>query len=70
MIFHTMYIQDLDSVDITTPLRPDEVFTVQKHREVLASTSSAVASDLMEREDGGKMKKNGKELDLYIYLIN
>ena len=59
--FHTIYIQDLDSVDITTPLRPDEVFTVQKHREVLASTSSAVASDLMERDDGGKMKKNGKK---------
>ena len=35
---------------------------MQKHREVLISKSSAVASDLTEREDGGKAKKDGKKL--------
>ena len=51
---------DLDSVDITTPLRADEVFTVQKHREVpvVLSASGVVA----QAEDGDKKKKSSKKV--------
>ena len=50
---------DLDSVDITTPLRADEVFTVQKHREVpvVLSASGAVT----QAEEGDKKKKSTKK---------
>ena len=46
-------------MDITTPLRADEVFTVQKHREVpvVLSASGAVT----QAEDGDKKKKSTKK---------
>ena len=51
---------DLDSVDITTPLRADEVFTVQKHREVPVSMS-LVDGGNAGREEEGKEKKSSKK---------
>lgn len=62
--YYTSVVQvfDLDSVDITTPLRADEVFTVQKHREVPVSMSTTLADmDGTEREEAGKKKKSSKK---------
>jgi hypothetical protein len=48
-------------VDITTPLRADEVFTVQKHREVPVSMSSAFADIAEDAPEEGKKKKSSKQ---------
>jgi hypothetical protein len=58
---HLIPTQDLDSVDITTPLRADEVFTVQKHREVPVSMSSAFADIAEDAPEEGKKKKSSKK---------
>lgn len=60
--FHLVF-QDLDSVDITTPLRADEVFAVHKHREVPVSASafSEVIEDVPEE---GKKKSSKKSKDI------
>ena len=49
-------------MDITTPLRADEVFAVQKHREVLMSVSPAFSGDVIEKGDGGKKKKSDRKV--------
>jgi hypothetical protein len=48
-------------VDITTPLRADEVFTVQKHREVPVTVSSGFADVTEEAPEEGKKKKSSKK---------
>ena len=48
-------------MDLTTPLRADEVFTVQKHREVPISASAIISGDVPEKEVDGKKKKSSKK---------
>ena len=61
IISYHILSQDLDSVDITTPLRADEVFTVHKHREVPVSVSSAFSDVIEDAPEEGKKKKSSKK---------
>eukprot|EP00596_Hydrurales_sp_CCMP1899_P000436 CAMPEP_0119039688 /NCGR_PEP_ID=MMETSP1177-20130426/9301_1 /TAXON_ID=2985 /ORGANISM="Ochromonas sp, Strain CCMP1899" /LENGTH=993 /DNA_ID=CAMNT_0007003873 /DNA_START=91 /DNA_END=3072 /DNA_ORIENTATION=+ len=53
--------EDLDSVDITTPLRADEVFAVHKHREVQIMRIEEEQSIVEGKIKKEKRSKKGKE---------